>query len=308
MTTADCYVFPERKTADLGTKREQYSVWLLRKEKVTGHIARSLSHGGGIARPAVVGSASQRIVCPAAGAMACRLLVSQNPMIKANCRDRFTADDFEFIVRALARSERDSVTLVDLLTDAEARDAILDDPRLFQRVLEHHAPVSISPQLYFYLLVRHVLKETGLNDRVLSDYVAAMLECFSDTARMRTPGQPESEGPIQYVSDMLVALRNATPEMSFRIRAHMGNYALFISGIFRERVQSRSQRGAPDISFYEDVGRTSFRAVAQHQFARSWELTSVFEALADDFRGVRVALNRLSDSLLHLDSAHVPLM
>src|SRR5688572_19588249 len=120
-------------------------------------------------------------------------------MIKANCRDRFTADDFQFIVRTLARSERDSNTLVDLLTDAEARDALLDDPRLFATVLEHHGPLSISPQLYFYLLIRHVLKETGLNDRAVSDYVASMMERFSDASRMRSPADG-SNGPIQYVS------------------------------------------------------------------------------------------------------------
>jgi hypothetical protein len=226
-------------------------------------------------------------------------------MIKANCRERFTADDFEFIVGTLSRSARDSVTLVELLTDAETRDTVLDDPRLFKTVLEHGAPLSISPQLYFYLLVRHVLKQTGLNDRLLSDYVAALLECFSHTARLRSPGN-HAEGPIQYVSDMLIALRNASPQMSFRIRAHMGNYALFISGIFRETVESRSQRGAPDLSFYEDVGRTSYRAVAHHEVARSWELCSVFERLADDFHGIRLALNRLSDSMLNLDSTNLP--
>jgi hypothetical protein len=227
-------------------------------------------------------------------------------MITANCRDRFTADDFDFIVRTLSRSERDSITLVDLLTDEDTRDTILDDPRLFACVLERSAPLRISPQLYFYLLVRHVLKETGLNDRAVSDYVASMLECFSDSARMRSPAGGGTNGAIQYVSDMLVALRNASPQLTFRIRAHMGNYALFITGIFRETVESRSQRGAPDLAFYEDVGRASYRAVAQHEVARSWELTGVYQTLASDFHDVRLALNRLSDSLLHLDGAHVP--
>ena len=97
-------------------------------------------------------------------------------MITANCRDRFTAEDFDFVVQTLAHSERDYINLVDLLTDAEARDAILDHPRLFQSVLEDGAPLRISPQLYFYLLTRHVLKETGLNDRVLADYVASLQE------------------------------------------------------------------------------------------------------------------------------------
>src|SRR5437660_1073964 len=50
-------------------------------------------------------------------------------MIRANCRARFTAADFDFIVRTLARSQTDQVSLVDLLSDVETRDSILDDPR-----------------------------------------------------------------------------------------------------------------------------------------------------------------------------------
>ena len=226
-------------------------------------------------------------------------------MIKANCRERFTAADFEFVVQTLSKTERDSVNLIELLTDHEARDAILDNPRLFHSILEGESPLSISPQLYFYILTRHVLKETGLNDRSLSDYVASLLERFSHTARMRSPADGR-ETSIQYLSDMLVALRDASPQQNFLIRAHIGNYALFITGIFHEKVQSRSQRGAPDISYYEDVGRSSYRAVAQHRFARSCELTGVYDSLAASFRDVRLALNRLADSLLHLDNSHSP--
>jgi len=224
-------------------------------------------------------------------------------MIKANCRERFTAADFEFVVQTLSRTERDSVNLVELLTDCEARDAILDNPRLFQTMLEGGAPLSISPQLYFYVLTRHVLKETGLNDRALSDYVASLLECFSHTARMRSPADGR-ETPIQYVSDMLVALRNATPQQTFLIRAHIGNYALFITGIFHETVHSRSQRGAPDLSYYEELGRASYKAVAEHKVARTWDLSHVYNSLAESFRDVRKALNRMSDSLVHLDDSH----
>jgi hypothetical protein len=226
-------------------------------------------------------------------------------MITANCRDRFTAADFDFVVSTLARSERDSVNLVDLLTDAEARDSILDSPRLFQTILERGAPLSISPQLYFYILIRHVLKETGLNDRGVSDYVASLLETFSQTARMKSPADGRST-PIQYVSDMLVALQNATPVQTFLIRAHVGNYSLFITGIFHGTVQSRAERGAPDFGFYEDVGSANYKAAAHHRVARSAALTEIFERLAASFHEVRLALNRLSDSLLHLDDSHAP--
>ncbi|HET6407821.1 MAG TPA: hypothetical protein VFG14_08060 [Chthoniobacteraceae bacterium] len=223
-------------------------------------------------------------------------------MITANCRDRLTAGDFDFVVETLARSEKESVSLVELLTDGDTRDTVLDHPRLFQTLLEEGAPLSISPHLYFYILTRHVLKNTGLEDRVLTDYVASVLEHFSDRARMRSPANG-ANGPIQYVSDMLVALKQASPTQTFLIRAHIGNYSLFISGIFRESVQSRAQRGAPDLSFYEDMGRASYRAAASHQVAKTASLSAVLVQLADAFREVRGALNHLSDSLLHLDTS-----
>jgi hypothetical protein len=102
---------------------------------------------------------------------------------------------------------------------------------------------------------------------------------------------------------MLVALRGASPTQTFLIRAHIGNYSLFLSGIFRESVETRAQRGAPDLSFYEGMGRTSYRVAADHQVARTAALDSVYGLLAENFRPVRRALNRLSDSLLHLDEA-----
>jgi ABC-type uncharacterized transport system substrate-binding protein len=57
------------------------------------------------------------------------------PMIRANCRARFTAADFDFIVHTLARSQTDQVSLVDLLSDLETRDSILDNPRLVDSIL-----------------------------------------------------------------------------------------------------------------------------------------------------------------------------
>src|SRR5437588_628542 len=67
-------------------------------------------------------------------------------MIRANCRARFTAADFDFIVRTLARSQTDQVSLVDLLSDLETRDSILDHPRLVDAILNHCGHLRISSQ------------------------------------------------------------------------------------------------------------------------------------------------------------------
>jgi len=232
-------------------------------------------------------------------------------MIQANCRDRFTAEDFSFIVKILGKSRADAVSLTELLTDQETRDSILDHDLLFQAILNEAAQLTISPQLYFYVLTRHVLKESGLPDRRLCDYIASLLETFSRSARLKSPTAPGNGAaqPIQYLSDMMLALRNASPVQTFLIRAHAGNYSLFLSGIFHATVQRRSERGAPDVSYYEDVGRMNFKVVAGHTYARAADLGDVYNALAEQFREVRVALNRLSDSLLNIDDAsHIPLL
>ncbi len=174
-------------------------------------------------------------------------------MIRANCRARFTAADFDFIVRTLARSQTDQVSLVDLLSDVETRDSILDHPRLVGAILNHCGKQLQVPQT-------------------------------SGRAESATADLPRGE---QYISDMLIALTRATPEQAFLLRAHVGNYSLFISGIFHENTQRRSLRGGPDLEFYEQVGRTNYQLVASHAVARRCELDDVFEGLGFAMSGSR---------------------
>jgi hypothetical protein len=233
-------------------------------------------------------------------------------MIRANCRERFTAADFDFVVRALARSQSDSVSLVDLLSDSKTRDSVLDHPRLVDAILSNPGQLRISSQFYFYVLARYVLQHAGINDRKLCDYVGSLLETFSRTNRLLVSEDIDDPKRIgtresvrnrgrQYISDLLIALKRATSEQAFLLRAHAGNYSLFISGIFHENTHRRGRRGGPDIQFYEQVGRTNYELVASHKTARRCELNDVFENLADRFHEVRLALNDLSDRLLNLD-------
>ena len=124
---------------------------------------------------------------------------------------------------------------------------------------------------------------------------------------LRAPHLADERGH-QYISDMLIALTRVTPAQAFFLRAHVGNYSLFLSGIFHENTQHRSRRGAPDLKFYEQVGRTNYQLLASHATARRCDLNDVFEGLADRFRDVRLALNQLSDRLLNLDDASASLL
>lgn len=229
-------------------------------------------------------------------------------MIKANCRARFTAADFDFVVRTLSRSGKDAVSLAELLTDEEMRDSILDHERILHAIIEDVGRLSISPQFYFYVLTRHVLKSAGLECRTMCDYIAGVLESCSRSAAMLAPDEAVGQS-TPYISDMLLALQTASPNQAFMIRAHVGNFSLFISGIFHENVRKRSVRGAPDLSFYEEVGSSSFRFASDHKIARAAELSGVYRDLSSSFHHVRKALNRLSDEFIHLgDDPHTPLL
>src|SRR3989449_6063363 len=150
----------------------------------------------------------------AAGSNWLAILVSithyEVPLISANCRARFTAADFDFIVRTLARSQTDQVSLVDLLSDIETRDSILDHPRLVDAILNHCGHLRISSQFYFYVLARHVLQQGGIGDRKLCDYIGSLLETFSHASQLQLSYEAHHLAQ-QYISDILMPRTRRTP-------------------------------------------------------------------------------------------------
>ena len=223
-------------------------------------------------------------------------------MIQANCRAQFTADDFSFVVKVLAKSPRDAVSLVSLLSDEAERDAILDHDLIYDSVVDKTGCLKVSAAFYFYILTRRVLRRVALEERALTDYVAAVLLAFSHVNQLHAQGEPDpSARSFTYLSDLMTQASNCPPEQAYVVRVHMANYALFLSGMFAERVHAHVQRrGAPSLQFYESVGQSTFRTVADHPQARRTRLESIFRLLGEEFGRVRLALNDLTSSLLHM--------
>lgn len=228
-------------------------------------------------------------------------------LIHANCRVQFTAEDVAFVLKTLGRKPNDTGALVALLTDPETRDAILDDPALVRALLEQRGCLQVSHRFYFYVLVRHVLRQSGLDDRALADYVAELLTEFSQEERAGcvVPGHPQ---PLKYYFEMLAALRKADDYTTFCVQAHIGNHSLFLSGVFPDRVRHRAERrGFPSLRYYEEMGRASFRAISDHRLARRFELSPIFETLSGSFQRTRLALNELAERIFTLSDPEVPL-
>jgi len=224
-------------------------------------------------------------------------------LIKANCRVQFTAEDIQFILQTLGRSRGDENLLRQLISDEECRDLLLDDDTLFRALLEQRGCLRVSHRFYFFVIVRHVLRSAGIEDRGVADYTAELLVEYSqqEAARCRLPGQPE---PMEYFFEMLAALQEADDRTRFHIRAHIGNHSLFFSGVFPKRILARAERkGAPGLSYYEALGESSFRIASDHRLAARYDLAPIYSSLADNFHAARAALNDMSERLVTLGDA-----
>ncbi len=226
-------------------------------------------------------------------------------MIQANCRAQFTADDFSFVVGVLSKSQKDAVSLVSLLSDENERDAILDHDLVYDSLVDRTGCLQVSAAFYFYVLTRRVLRRVSIEERALTDYVAAVLLAFSHINQLRSRDTTQPVTPnFAYISDLLLQLDKCPPEQAYPLRTHLANYALFLSGMFAERVHAHAQRrGAPSIGFYESVGQSSYLSIARHPHAKRTDLGVIFEMLGSEFRRVRLALNDLTETLLHM---HTP--
>jgi hypothetical protein len=226
-------------------------------------------------------------------------------MIQPNCRAKFAAEDIEFILSVLGAKIGTAACLIKLLSDEDSRDLILDDEALFHALLERRGCLRVSTRFYFYILVRQVFRRSDIQDRTVADYVAEVLAEFARAERSRCPlpGQPSS---LDYFIDMLAALKTADDRTSFFIRVHIGNYSLFLSGVFPERIRFRAEaRGFPDLKYYEGLGRTQFRMASDHHLARRYALSQILGTLSERFGATRLALNDIADRLFSLgDTNH----
>jgi hypothetical protein len=223
-------------------------------------------------------------------------------MIQAQARNKLNQDDRQFIVTALRRQGEKDSTILQLLADADMRDAMLDHPRLLEHLLEFRHTTSISPFLYFYVLVRHALREFKIDDRAVADYVANLLTEFGQDNRMHRIDRKAMK-EYKYLVDLMAELLDADSEQTFHIQSHLGNYALFMAGIFPDNIYHRAKYHppSPDLSYYEQVGSANFQRASQHTIAEKFRLADILEVLGRQFRHVRLALNHLADSFFHLD-------
>ena len=219
-------------------------------------------------------------------------------MIVANVRSRLTREDVGLALALVAQSGNESYERGVSTLHEQGLDALLDDPALLPAMVETPRGAHASLPLFSYVVVRQALLQGGERDRVLADYAAAILLHFGLRDRANRVGEHDDE-TYDTLAGLLAAAEGPDPRRAFLVQAHLGNYALWMSGLFPDRIERRRfRRGGPDLDYFEQLGRRGFQLAARHRLANEHGLALLFALAAERFPVIRIALNRISDALL----------
>jgi len=220
-------------------------------------------------------------------------------MILANVRGRLRAQDLRVVATALAGGDVRRREDYERLLLEEGPDRLLDHPGLLEALLAIRTLIVPSPLLFAYVAVRHTLLAAGVIDRDLADYLAALLLEFGDHDRS-TRVRRHDDQTYAYLVDIVGDLTGLddTGERGFLLRAHLGNYSLWLAGLFPDFIEARrSRKGGPDLPYYDELGRQGYQLASQHHLAGSYGVAEIYRNAAERFPTLRAALNRLSDQV-----------
>jgi hypothetical protein len=219
-------------------------------------------------------------------------------MILADTRHQLTRNDAQLVARLIARDSGAELSQVEQTLSDHGIDAVLDDPRLPAALLRSRQGACASFPLFAYVMVRHALRRLGEEDRLLADYLAALMLHFGLRDRAWRVGEADDQ-VYTTLADLFADVDDPDGRRSFLVRTHLGNYALWVSGFFPDYIEHRRWRkGGPDLDYFETMGRRGFQLAADHRLAENHGMATLYATAAERFGLLRAALNDVSDALL----------
>jgi len=225
-------------------------------------------------------------------------------LLPNSCRLNLQPRDLEFISQLLTGDSQADQALGSLLSDPGTLDAVLDQPAIFQALIDQPDPLLVSPELYFYVLVRHQLKRAGIDDPAVADYVAATLAAHTGTVA-KSGGQTVSRpgADFSYHIEFIEEMAGLSPTERFFLQVRCGNHLLVLTGLFPNFLRRRAERrGAPGVRYYEGVAREAFLTAGSHPLAHEFDVAEVYAQLTDCFRAMRKALNQMAEDYLFIEN------
>lgn len=208
---------------------------------------------------------------------------------------RFLAENFPQPVASYAEMARVFATLPSTL------ESMLDAEYLQRRIFENRRELlAISPFLLFNVLLRRCIDGARTpTDRAVINYLANLLALFVRLERVYRPDLDEGRSH-EYFVDLAEEAARAGEPRRFIVQAHIGNYAIYLTGIFADWLEYRRRyrRRPVELRYYADMGRAGYRDAAASRLARAYRLEDVFLRLALRFDHYRERLNVLAREYL----------
>ena len=163
-------------------------------------------------------------------------------------------------------------------------------------------------ELFFQQAVRNIYEgKLGLNDPDVSAYVARLLCDFTDANKLYSV-RDEAGRPIEELKDMLEAAdpvngTAASFDEERAVRKHIGDFALFVGGMYPEASKSKSRRSRHQPSLEELIhaGKESYYIVSQFNVFEYEREAPLFERLSKVFEhcilGLAIARRELWQSI-----------
>jgi hypothetical protein len=155
------------------------------------------------------------------------------------------------------------------------------------------SPVAPSLKRFFDRLVRRSLEDLRLGSGdPAADYLAALLARFARSDQLYAVRGAAGQ-PLESVVELLLEVQRVwefdqphfDPFRERDVRQHIGDYTLFMTGIFREHVERRAST-----RFYVREGKRAYQVVADFERSALKPDARLFAILADRFEGYAYAL------------------
>ena len=146
---------------------------------------------------------------------------------------------------------------------------------------------SLTLKRFFDRVVRRSFGDHALRDDPAADYLSDLLTRFARTDSFHPPSA-FSPQRLESVALLLLEIQQVwdvdspgfNPVRERELRRHIGDYTLFMTGLFRERVEHLSVAG-----YYIREGKRAYHFVSEHDRADARPQAWLFRALADRFEG-----------------------
>lgn len=145
---------------------------------------------------------------------------------------------------------------------------------------------------FFDRAIRASFHHLALQDEPAATYLADLLTRFARTENLYPHGLALPR--LETVVDMLLEIQAAweaegawfRPEHEVTVRRHIGDYTLFMIGVFRERVERVASTG-----YYISQGKRAYRFVSEHARVRAGISAPPYRRLAERFECYAGALD-----------------